>query len=240
MITFMRDTVPKSFRLRALARKTLPALIPAALLLFLMAASPAKAQLGASAGYGLNNFSQPSFEGQSNSFESTGGFKFGLFYNFPIGQIDFRPGVSVQQNSFEWHLDGVDLFSPIESTFRVAGIPIDLRYRFSGSLSGDNLEPFVLLGPEFNFVHTNRPELREVLDAPSGTTYFTSINVGAGIQWELPSLGFALHPQIRYRQALSGFMKEDYIVRSVEYNGDSKLSISNLLLRVDISFLPVD
>lgn len=233
MITLMREMVSKGSGLRAMARKALPVVVPAVLLLFLMAAPPAKAQLGVSAGYGINNMSQPSFEGQSNSLESTGGFKFGLFYNFPIGQVDVRPGMFIQQNSFEWHLDGVEVFSPIESEFRVAGVPVDFRYRFSEN----GFVPFVLLGPEFNFVHTNRPELREVLDDPSGTTYFTSINVGAGIQWELPSVGLALHPQVRYSQALSGFVQEDYIVRSVEYNGDSQLSMSNLLLRVDISFL---
>lgn len=225
--------------LRALAGKTLPALIPVLVLLFLLAAPPAKAQLGFSTGYGVNLFDQPSFQGKSNSFESTGGFNFGLFYNFPIGQVDVRPGMYFQQSDFQWRLEGVEVFSPIESTFRMAGFPFDLRYRFSRFL-GNSVEPFVLVGPEFNFVFTNRPELREVLDSPTGTTYFTSVNVGAGVQWEVPGLGLALHPQIRYRQAISGFVQEDYTVRSVSYNGDSKLSISNFTFRVDISFMPLN
>lgn len=231
----MRDTRSERSGLRALASKALAAAVPVLLLLFLVG-SPAKAQLGVSAGYGANVISEPSFQGQGNSLESSGGINVGLFYNFPIGRIDVRPGMFIQQNHFDWHLDGVEVFSPIESSFRLAGLPVDLRYRFPGNF----IHPFILLGPEFNFVHTNRPELREVLDAPTGTAYFTSINVGAGVQWELPGLGLALHPQIRYRQALSGFMQEDYVVRSVSYNGDSQLSLSNLLLRVDISFMTIN
>lgn len=219
----------------ASVRKALLAVVPVILALALMAA-PAKAQLGVSAGYGLNLMNNPSFSGPASEVESTGGANYGIFYNFPIGQLDIQPGVYIQQNSFDWHLDEVEIFSPIQSEFRVADIPIDFRYRFEGDL----VKPFLLAGPEFNFVHTRRPEMRDILDKNAGSTHFYAFNLGAGVQLDVPSLGLSLHPQLRYSHALGGFLEEDYIVRTISYDGDSKLSMSNLTFRVGVSFLSIN
>ena len=211
------------------------AIAPVLLALFLMA-TPAKAQLGVSVGYGMNMMSNPSFSGPESTVESTGGLNYGIFYNFPIGRIDIQPGVFIQQSSYEWHLDEVELFSPIESDFRVADIPIDIRYRFQGNL----IKPFIVAGPEFNFVHTNRPEMRDILAKSAGSTHYYALNVGAGLKWDFPSLGLTLHPQLRYSQALGGFLEEDYVVRTVSYDGDGQLSMSNLTFRLGISFLTIN
>lgn len=216
-------------------RKTALAVVPLLLALFVMA-TPAKAQLGFSVGYGLNMMNNPSFSGPESTVESTGGINYGIFYNFPIGRLDIQPGVFIQQNSFDWHLDQVELFSPIQSEFRVADIPIDFRYRFRGNL----IKPFVVAGPEFNFVHTRRPEMRDILDKNAGSTHFYAINVGAGLQVDVPSLGLSLHPQLRYSQALGGFLEEDYVVRTISYDGDGQLSMSNLTVRVGVSFLTIN
>lgn len=201
-----------------------------------LAASPAQAQLGVAAGYSLNIVNQPSFSSSlQNSFNSSGGVSAGLFYNFPLGdRISLRPGVFVQQSNFAWELDGIN-FSPIKSDIRMGELPVDVLYHFSM----EQARPYIVAGPSFKFAHTNRPELRQVLDSPKGTTGFTAINLGAGIEIPFAGLGLKLLPELRYSHALSGFFKEDYTVRTVEYDTDGALSMSNLTFRLGISFLSI-
>lgn len=196
----------------------------------------AQAQLGVSVGYGMNVISQPGYAGPSNSFESTGGINAGLFFNFPIGRIDVRPSVAVQKNDFDWELDEVEIFSPIGGDFRVGELAVDIRYRFSD----DGNAPYVLVGPELNYVAANRAELRTVLNYENGSTKYAGINIGAGYRIELPAAGLSLEPEIRYSHALGGFMEEDFIVHTISYDGDSARSLSNLTFRVAFSFLGFD
>lgn len=203
-----------------------------------MVASPAQAQLGAAAGYNLDMFSSPSFSSNaSNSFESGGGFSAGLYYNFPLGErLAVRPGLFVQQSSFEWQIEGNEPWGAIEDDLRVASIPIDVRYRFSV----DQFTPYVLAGPGFNFVHTDQPDLRHVMSGQqTGSTHFVGLNVGAGIEIPVATLGLSLQPEIRYSHALGGFVQEDYIVRSVEYAADGSQRLNNLSFRLGISFLSI-
>lgn len=201
-----------------------------------LAAAPAQAQLGVAAGYGFNVLNQPGFSSSAqNTFKSPGGVNVSLFYDFPIGPVALRPGLSIRQSSFEWDLEEVS-FSPIESSIRVAEIPIDLRYNFPRAW----ISPYVLAGPGFNFVHTNRPELRQVMDSPKGTTYFPSINIGAGVEIPFVRLGLKLLPELRYGHALSGFLQEEYIVRTVPFESDSAQRMSNLTFRLGISFLSIE
>lgn len=196
----------------------------------------AHAQLGVAGGYGFNVISQPDYSGPGNTFESTGGFNAAVFYNFPIGPFDIRPAVSIQKNDFDWELDEVEIFSTIGGDFRVAELALELRYRFARTGNA----PYVLLGPEVNYVAANRAELRTVLQYEDGSTKYYGLNVGAGYRVVLPSLGLALEPEVRYSQALGGFMNEDYIVRTVSYDGDSDRSLSNLTFRVAFSFAGFD
>lgn len=203
-----------------------------------MVASPARAQLGAAAGYNLDMFNSPNFSSSAtNSFESGGSFSVGIYYSFPLGErLALRPGLFVQQSSFEWHIEGNEPWGAIQDDLRVASIPIDVRYR----LPMDQFIPYVLAGPGFNLVHTDQPDLRHVLSGQqSGSTHFTSLNVGAGIEIPVAALGLSLQPEIRYGHALGGFLQEDYIVRTVEYATDSSQRLNNLSFRLGISFLSV-
>lgn len=190
----------------------------------------ANAQLGIAAGYGLNVISQPSYSGQSNDFSSPGALNVALFYNFPMGQLDIRPSIATQKNDFDWELDGVEIFSPIKGDYRVAKIGIDLRYRFTpvGNTA------YAIIGPEINFIAANRAELRQVLKYESGSTKYYGLNLGVGYRFEVS--GVAFEPELRYSQALGGFMNEDFIVRTVSYDGDDERGLSNLTLRLGISF----
>lgn len=193
----------------------------------------AHAQLGLSGGLGLNVISQPSFSGPGNDLSTAAAFNAAIFYNFPLGQWDIRPSVSIQKNEFDWDLDEVEIFSTIEGDFRVAELSVDVRYRFEES--GNT--PYVLLGPELNYVAANRAELRQVLKYEDGSTSYYGINLGVGYRLELPGAGIAIEPELRYSQALNGFMTEDHIVRTISYDGDAERSLSNLTLRVSFSFL---
>lgn len=200
-----------------------------------LVAPPAEAQLGVAAGYGLNVLNQPSFSSSAeNSFESTGGINVGIFYNFPLGRVAIQPGLFLRQSSFDWELDGVN-FSPLQDKIRVAEIPLDVRYRFPSA----QFTPYVVAGPGFNFIHTAHHDLRIALDRPKGTTYYTSINVGAGVELPLEQWGMMLLPELRYSHGLSGFLKEDYTIRTVPFNADGSVRMSNLTLRLGIRFLSI-
>lgn len=190
----------------------------------------AYAQLGIAGGLGLNVISQPSYSGPSNDFSTSAAFNMAIFYNFPMGQLDIRPSLSTQKNDFDWELDGVEIFNPLKGDFRVAEVGIDFRYRFAPA--GNTA--FAFIGPEINFVAANRAELRTVLKYEGGSTKYYGINLGVGYRFVVS--GVAFEPELRYSQALDGFMKEDHIVRTVSYNGDKERSLSNLTLRVAISF----
>lgn len=66
-----------------------------------------------------------------------------------------------------------------------------------------------------------------------------SVNVGVGLELPVPSLGLSLQPELRYGQAMSGFVEESYTVRTVEYDADDSLSINNLSFRLGISLLSI-
>lgn len=212
-------------------------LVLAIVLGFALAGTPAQAQLGVAGGYNLDLLNNPSFSSSAtNSFESTGGFNIGLFYNFPLGdRLSIRPGIFLQQSSFKWRLDGVK-FSPLEKDLRVVRIPFDVRYR----IPMNGVTPYVVAGPGVNYVQTNQHDLRLVLSGQEeGSTVFLGVNVGAGIEVPVPSLGLSLQPEVRYGQALSGFVKESYTVRTVEYEAEDSLSMNNLSFRLGISLLSI-
>lgn len=190
----------------------------------------AHAQLGIAGGLGMNVISQPGYSGPGNEFTTNAAFNVALFYNFPIGQFDIRPSVATQKNEFDWELDGVEIFNPLKGDFRTAEIGLDLRYRFAPA--GNTAYAFI--GPEINFIAANRAELRTVLKYENGSTKYYGINLGVGYRMEVS--GVAFEPELRYSQALSGFMNEDFIVRTVSYDGDGTRSMSNLTLRLGISF----
>ena len=193
----------------------------------------AHAQLGISGGLGMNVISQPSFSGPGNDLSTSAAFNAAIFYNFPLGQWDIRPSISTQKNDFDWDLDDVEIFSTISGDFRVAELSVDVRYRFEEN--GNTF--YALIGPELNFVAANRAELRQVLKYEEGSTSYYGINLGVGYRLELENAGIAIEPELRYSQALDGFMTEDHIVRTISYDGDDERSLSNLTLRVSFSFL---
>lgn len=212
-------------------------LVVSAFVVLALTGSPAQAQLGVAGGYNLDMISNPSFSSSAaNSLESTGGFNFGLYYNFPLGdRLSIRPGVYLQQSGFEWQLDEVE-FSPLEEDLRVLRVPIDVQYRFPM----ESMTPYVVAGPGFNFVQTNQQDLRLVLSGQQeGSTSFLGINLGAGLEIPVQGLGLSLQPEIRYGQALSGFVQESYVIRTVEYEADDSVSINNLSFRLGISFLSI-
>ena len=190
----------------------------------------ANAQLGIAGGLGMNVISQPSYSGPSNDFSTNAAFNMAIFYNFPAGQIDIRPSVSTQKNDFDWELDGVEIFNPLKGDFRTAEIGVDIRYRFNPA--GNTAYAFI--GPELNFVAANRAELRQVLKYEGGSTKYYGLNLGVGYRIEMS--GIAFEPELRYSQALGGFMNEDFIVRTISYDGDGERGMSNLTLRLGISF----
>ncbi len=193
--------------------------------------STAQAQIGFAAGYGLPVLSSPSFSSSAqNTFEGTGGINVGMFYDFRFGKVDLRPGLFFRQGNFEWMSPSwKPEENPIPSTLRVAEIPIDVLYHIRMA----SFSPYVVAGPVFSFLHTDQQDVRISLDNPTGSTSFMGITLGAGI--ELNALGLLLFPEIRYTHALSAFLKQDYIVRSVPFATESGQRLSSLTVRLGIA-----
>ena len=196
-------------------------------------ATPAKAQIGFVTGYGANLFSGPSFtSAESAEFESNGSFNLGMFYDFRFSRVTFRPGIFIRQVDFDWKLSGLDpAFFPLSEDLRVAEFPLDFLIHFPTP----KVDPYVVLGPSFNFVHTDQPDLRQSLDREKGSTSFTSFTLGAGIELAPQGWGVLFFPEIRYSLALSGFLSEDYTVRTINYAADSSEKLSSLTFRLGIS-----
>ncbi len=192
--------------------------------------SQALAQIGITAGYGVHLLGSPSFSSTAqNSLSSPGGFNLGLFYDFRFGSVTLRPGMAIRQASFDWESSSwKPEENPISSSFRVAEVPIDLLYHFRMP----SMSPYLVVGPSFNFIHTDQQDLRISFDNPKGTTQYMGFTLGAGI--ELRTMGLILLPELRYSHALSGFMKEQYIVRAVPFASDAQ-SINTLTFRLGVS-----
>jgi hypothetical protein len=215
------------------------------LAVFALAASPAQAQLGFAAGYGLNMPNDPGFIENdslnlgSSSFESSGGLNVGLFYDFPLGPVTLRPGVFLRRSSFDWTLlneEGEEIeFSPFSSTIQVAEVPIDVIFEFPMA----SVSPYVALGPSFNFVQTDQHDLRLAFNDPKGSVRFLALNAGAGVQFRPPGLGIVLSPEIRYGHALSGFLLEEYTIRGIPVQAEGRQSMNNLTFRLGISFASI-
>lgn len=197
------------------------------------ASTPAKAQIGFATGYAANIASDPGFSSSAqNSFDPSGSFSFGMFYDFRFGAVTLRPGIFIRQSDFDWELDGINPnLNPLKSSLRVAEFPIDLLYHFRSS----SFSPYVVVGPSFNFLHTDQPDMRQILDNPKGSTNFASFTIGAGLEVRPPGWGIILLPEIRYGFALSGFLEEDYIVRTVSYAANDAQRLSNLVVRLGIT-----
>lgn len=202
-------------------------------LILLFTTLPAQAQIGFVAGYGTNMFSSPGFSGSNSSeFESSGSLNVGLFYDFRLGRVTVRPGLFIRQVNFDWTLSQLDSpFNPISEDLRVAEFPIDFLIHFPL----ESINPYVVLGPSFNFLHTDQPDLRQSLDREKGSTSFTSFTIGAGIELAPEGWGVVLFPEIRFGLALNGFLSEEYIVRTATYSADDSEKISSLTFRVALS-----
>lgn len=196
-----------------------------------LVSSPAQAQIGFAGGYGLHVLNSPSFSSSAqNTLESTGGINLGFFYDFRFGRVTLRPGLFFRQGNFDWTSSNWKAEeNPIESTLRIAEIPIDVLIHFRRP----SVSPYVVVGPSFNFLHTDQQDVRISLDNPKGSTSFMGITLGAGV--EISTLGLILFPEIRYSHALSGFLKQEYIVRTVSFASDSAQRLSSLTFRLGIS-----
>ena len=199
----------------------------------MLTANTAQAQIGFVGGYGMNMFSGPSFTSTaSGEFESSGSFNLGLFYDFRMGRVTVRPGLFIRQVNFDWKLDGLDpAFFPISEDLRIAEFPIDFLIHFPT----ESLRPYAVIGPSFNFMHTDQPDLRQSFDNDEGSTNFTSLTLGAGVEIAPAGTGLVLYPELRFSLALSGFMDEEYIVRTVSYATSESEKISTLTFRLGIS-----
>ncbi len=217
--------------------KKICSIIPLLVGLALLTVPAAKAQIGFAGGFSANLASDPGFSSTNKTtFDAKASFNLGMFYNFRIGAITLRPGIFISQADFDWELEGISnpLLSPVQNSIRMASFPIDLLYHFNA----ESISPYIVLGPSFNFVHTDQPDLRQTFDKPEGSTNFASFTIGAGVEIQPEGWGVILLPEIRYGLALSGFLKEDYIVRTVSYASDSAVKMNSFVVRLGVTLPP--
>lgn len=207
--------------MRTLWTRTLSA-VSALLLIAMLGAAPAQAQLGIAGG--LNFESSDDISGNVNAnFDNSTGYHIGIVYDAGFGPVNIRPGFFYRKvGTYEFgNINGgsgsVDI-----STFE---IPVDLRLNL---LVTPVVKPYILAGPMLTIPRSSLNNL-ESDDFDTEDTSL-SANVGAGVQISLPAVPFKLQPELRYEFGIS-----DYVDTDVVGVSDSP-KFSAFSLRVNVIF----
>ena len=211
--------------MRTLWTRTISA-VSALLLIAMLGAAPAQAQLGIAGG--LNFESSDDISGDvSANFDNSTGYHIGIVYDAGFGPVNIRPGFFYRKvGTYEFgNVTGGSAGSVDISTFE---IPVDLRLNL---LVTPVVKPYVLAGPMLTIPRSNADGFGDGDDFEDFTEDTSlSANVGAGVQISLPAVPFKLQPELRYEFGISDYVDTD----AVQVSESPKFSAFSL--RVNVIF----
>ena len=211
--------------MRTLWTRTISA-VSALLLIAMLGAAPAQAQLGIAGG--LNFESSDDISGDVNAnFDNSTGYHIGIVYDAGFGPVNIRPGFFYRKvGTYEFgNVTGGSAGSVDISTFE---IPVDLRLNL---LVTPVVKPYVLAGPMLTIPRSNADGFGDGDDFEDFTEDTSlSANVGAGVQISLPAVPFKLQPELRYEFGISDYVDTD----AVQVSESPKFSAFSL--RVNVIF----
>lgn len=191
----------------------------------LLAARPAQAQVGVAAGLNFDNLSDIEVSSAKATFDSATGYHIGIFVDLALGPVAVRPGV------FYRHLGNLDLggsliIDDVTETFDISLIeaPIDLRFRLGVT---PLISPYILAGPVIRFAATDNELFEDNLE-----NFSLSIDVGFGIEVKLGAV--KLFPELRYAFGVTRFLKEDIIINDITITPEDEARLNTFMIRLGI------
>lgn len=184
---------------------------------------PVQAQFGLVAGLNFDDLGDIDARNTQTTFDQASGYHVGAFYNFNLGPVGLRPGIVYRD------LGDVTVKGALTGDFdlQLIDIPIDLRFR----IPTPAFSPYLLAGPVISFPSSSEDDADDSLE-----DYFITGNVGFGIEFTLPGLGWKLFPEFRYAFGLSDLIKDDFAVAGRVFVGDDASTVNTYMLRLGLSF----
>jgi len=190
----------------------------------LVAASPARAQIGLTGGLNFNQLDDINATNANANFENSTGYHIGVFYDLGLGPVAIRPAVIYRQvGTYEFN----DLPSGTEEiNLNAIEIPIDLRWRV---LPLPLVKPYLLAGPVLTF-----PQSEDDFDSTESLNL--NADIGAGVEITLPGIGFTLMPELRYGIATSSFLKDEFEIGDTDIQPQDEARLNSVMLRLNVKF----
>ena len=192
--------------MNALWTRTLSA-VSALLLIAMLGAAPAQAQLGIAGGLNFESSDDISIQGIDANFDNSTGYHIGIVYDAGFGPVNIRPGFFYRKvGTYEVSESTSGPGSVDISTFEV---PVDVRLNL---LVTPVLKPYLLAGPMLTIPRSNAEGFGDGDDFEDFTEDTSlSANIGAGVQLSLPAVPFKLQPELRYEFGISDYVDTDAV-----------------------------
>lgn len=184
---------------------------------------PAHAQFGLGIGLNFDDLESIDARNTRATFDQASGYHVGAFYNFNAGPISVRPGIYYRD------LGDITVKGALTGDFdlQMIDVPIDLRYR----IPTPAFSPYVFVGPVISFPSSGDDDADDSLE-----DYLLTGNLGFGIEFTLPGLGWKLFPEFRYAFGVSNLIKDDFSVAGRVFASDDEATINTYMLRLGIGF----
>ena len=167
---------------------------------------PGRNTFGFTLGGGLAQ-NKPTYERSPNStfLNVTGNnnpaFDLGIIYQTGIGGlVDVRPTLQVVFDGGDLTYEAPPTADPPSQTIKLENISMNVYLPFIIRLSTNNIAPFVMLGPGFNFILSQNEESRSLIPMKRGTVL---ADAGFGVDIGLKNTGIILTPEIKYSKGFS-------------------------------------
>lgn len=188
-----------------------------------LAAKPAHAQFGVSAGLNYNRLNDITLNDRESAFDNRSGWHIEAWAGFGAGPLALRPGIRyVQAGTLFEGLSDVGTDRADEVDVSLVEIPIHLRFRFPNPA----VTPYVLAGPVVRFPFSDDDDLDEDLQ--------TSVagEVGAGLELNLGAV--RLYPELAFAFGLSRFVADEFTIAGRTFVADDEPRLNSVMLRLGI------
>ncbi len=191
----------------------------------LMAASPAHAQFGVTAGLNFDRLSDVTFNDVDANFDNKTGWHVGVWADFSLGVVTLRPGVRYMNAGklFEEGLSDINAAAVDDFDITLVEVPILLRFGLGAAV----VKPYVFAGPVLRFP----AGVDDIIDDDLKTSSIAG-ELGLGLQLALG--GFRLYPEIAFTFGLSSFIEDELIIGFATFQTDDTQKLNTAMLRLGV------
>jgi hypothetical protein len=195
------------------------------LMLALVLAHPAYAQLGIAAGLNFDSLNDIELSSGEATYDNSSGYHVGVFLDLGAGPLALRPGV-FYRDAGQVDVSLSNVVGTIDSfNLTMIEVPVDLRLRLPAPV----IKPYVTAGPVFTFPSSDDEGYDENLE-----TFNVAANIGGGL--EVNALGIRLLPEVRYVVGVTRFLKEEFQVGNFQFMAEDTQRLSSVMLRLGVMF----